>query len=157
MLHQLADPFRVLDVGLAAGDVAQVVRVEQPALEAVLEGLEHGLPIHAGGFHPDERHPGLSQPQRQLREPAKRCLERLGLLIEPAATGTRHADGRHDIVAMHVESRAPLYHHIHSSAPFGRQLTLSPGGGLPGMSLAFALAAAINGPTGPRATLFHGL
>jgi hypothetical protein len=36
-------------------------------------------------------------------------------------------------------------------------LTLSPGGGLPYMSLTFALAAAMNGPTGPRATLSHGL
>ena len=137
--------------------VAQVVRVQKPALEPVLERLEDGLPVHAGGFHPNQRHTGLGQPQRQLRQPAERRLERLGLLIKPAATAARHADGRHDIVAMHVESGAPLYHHIHSSAPFGRQLTLSPGGGLPGMSLTFALAAAINGPTGPRATLFHGL
>jgi hypothetical protein len=34
---------------------------------------------------------------------------------------------------------------------------VSPGGGLPTMSLSFALAAAINGSTGPRATLSHGL
>jgi hypothetical protein len=34
---------------------------------------------------------------------------------------------------------------------------MSPGGGLPRMSLSYALAAAINGSTGPRATLSHGL
>ena len=34
---------------------------------------------------------------------------------------------------------------------------MSPGGNLPRMSLTYALAAAINGPTGPRATLSHGL
>jgi hypothetical protein len=58
---------------------------------------------------------------------------------------------------MHIKSGAPLYDYIHSSTPFGRQLTLSPGGGLPYMSLTYALAAAMNGSTGPRATLSDGL
>ena len=122
MLDELADPLRVLDVGLATRDVAQVVRVEQPALEPILERLEHRLPIHAGGLHPDQRHTGLGQPAGELREPGERRLERLRLLVPLATTAARHADGRHDVVAMHVKTRAPLYDHIHSSAPFGRQL-----------------------------------
>ena len=134
-----------------------MVCVQQPALEPILERLEHRPPVHARGLHPDQRHPGLCQPRRELGEPRECRLERSGLLIPSAPTLTRHAGARHNVVAMHVESGAPLYHHIHSSAPFGRQLTLSSGGGLPRMSLTFALAAAINGPTGPRATLSHGL
>jgi hypothetical protein len=50
-----------------------------------------------------------------------------------------------------------LHHHIHSPAPFETAVDMSPGGNLPRMSLMYALAAAINGPTGPRATLSHGL
>jgi len=44
VLDQLADPLGVLDVGLAAGDVAQVAGVEQPALEVVFEQVVHRLP-----------------------------------------------------------------------------------------------------------------
>jgi len=131
-----------------------------PGEELVLAGFEQTsiAPLdEARGLHPDRRHTGVGQPAGKLSEPGERWLERPGLLIEAAATGARHADRRHNLVAMHVETRAPLYDHIHSTAPFGRQLTLSPGGGLPRMSLSFALAAAINGPTGPRATLSHGL
>jgi hypothetical protein len=58
---------------------------------------------------------------------------------------------------MHIETRAPLHHHIHSPAPFETTVDMSPGGNLPKMSLTDALAAAINGPTGPCATLSHRL
>ena len=42
MLDELADPLGVLDVGLLAGDVAQVPRVQQPALDVVFEYVEVG-------------------------------------------------------------------------------------------------------------------
>lgn len=67
-------------------------------------------------FNPDQRHAGLSQPVRELCEPGERRLERLVLLIPAAATLARHADRRHDVVAMHVESRTPLYQRIHGAA-----------------------------------------
>jgi alkylhydroperoxidase family enzyme len=117
VLHELADPLGVLDVGLPPGDVAQVVRVEQPALEPILQRLEHGLPVHAGGLHPDERHPCLGQPRRELSEPRERRAERPGLLVEAATTRARDANGRHDVVAMHIQTRAPLHHHIRLLLP----------------------------------------
>ena len=157
VLDKLTDPLRVLDVGLAPGNVAQVVRVQKPALEPILERLEHRLPIHAGGLHPDQTHASLRQPQSEFREPGERRLERLGLLLPLATTAARHPDGRDHVVAMHVESRAPLHDHIHCAAPFETTVDMSPGGNLPRMSLSYALTAAINGPTGPRATLSHGL
>jgi hypothetical protein len=133
------------------------MRVQQPALKPILQRLDYRLPIHARGLHPDQRHPEPRQPRRELREPGERSSERSRLLVPAAAAAARHTDRRHNVIAVHIKTGAPLYHHIHSSAPFGRQLTLSPGGGLPCMSLAFALAAAMIGPTGPRATLSHGL
>lgn len=39
VLQQLADPSRVFDIGLAPGDVTQVLGVEQPGLEFVLQQL----------------------------------------------------------------------------------------------------------------------
>src|SRR5262245_49370023 len=58
---------------------------------------------------------------------------------------------------MHVKTRAALHHHIHRLLLPETALTASPGGGLPRMSLFYALEAAVNGSTGPRATLSHGL
>ena len=133
------------------------MRVEQPALKPILERLEDGLPVHARGLHPDQGHAGLGQPGSEPGEPSERRLERLGLLVPAATTGARYPDGRHNVIAMHVETCAPLHHHIHCPAPFETTVDMSPGGNLPRMSLTYALAAAINGPTGPRATLSHGL
>jgi hypothetical protein len=84
------------------------MRVEQPALEPLLERLEHRLPVHTCGLHPDQRHPGLRQPAGELSEPRERRPERLGLLIPLAATGARHAGGRHHVVAMHIKPGASL-------------------------------------------------
>ena len=68
-MDELADPLGVRDVGLAPGDVAQVMRVEQPALEAILERLKDSLPVHAGGLHPDRRDAALTEPRAQRRQP----------------------------------------------------------------------------------------
>jgi hypothetical protein len=66
MLDELADPLRVLDVGLSPGDVVQVLGVEQPALKAILERLEDGLPVHARRFHPDQRDREARQPSAEV-------------------------------------------------------------------------------------------
>ena len=157
VLHELADPFGVLDVGLSPRDVVQVLRVKQPALKALLERLKHGLPVHAGCFHPDQRHPGLGEPLAEPPEPSERRAKRSRLLIPPATTSARHADRRDHVVAVHVKTRAALHQNIHRSAPFRDGGYVSPGGGLPRMSLSYALEAAVIGSTGPHATLSHGL
>ena len=46
----------------------------------------------------------------------------------PASARDVLALGRHDIVAMHIESRASFHHHIHCPAPFRRRLTCRPEG-----------------------------
>jgi acetylornithine deacetylase/succinyl-diaminopimelate desuccinylase-like protein len=57
------------------------------------------------------------QPRGELGELGERGPERSRLLIPAATTGARNPDGRHDIVAMHVESRAPLHDHVHHLLP----------------------------------------
>jgi hypothetical protein len=108
VLNELADPVRVFDVGLATRDVAQVMRVQKPALEPLLERLEHRLPVHTSGLHPEKRDAGLAKPRGELPEPRECRVERLGLLIPLAATGARHAGGRHHVVAMHIKPGASL-------------------------------------------------
>jgi hypothetical protein len=51
VLEQLGDPLAVLDVGLAAGDLLDVRRVDQPDREAVLEDVEDRLPVDPGRLH----------------------------------------------------------------------------------------------------------
>jgi hypothetical protein len=157
VLHELADPFGVLDVGLSPGDVVQVVRVEQPALKALLERLKYGLPVHAGGLHPDQRHAGLGEPLGERRKPGERGAKGSRLLIPATPSGARDAHRCDHVVAVHVKTRAPLHQNIHRRAPSETTVYVSPGGGLPRMSLSYALEAAIKGSTGPRATLSHGL
>ena len=110
---QLADPLGILDVRLAAGDVAHVLRVQQPALKALLQRLKDGLPVHAGRLHPDEGDREPSQPLAKLRESGHRRAERLRRLHPATTVVARDPHRRHDVVAMHVQTRAPLDHHIH--------------------------------------------
>ena len=53
VLEQLGDPLGVLDVGLAAGDLLDVLGVDQHHLEAALQQVEDRLPVDAGRFHGD--------------------------------------------------------------------------------------------------------
>ena len=47
VLEQLGDPLGVLDVGLAAGDLLDVLGVDQDHLEAALQEVEDRLPVDA--------------------------------------------------------------------------------------------------------------
>src|SRR5436190_10828060 len=157
MLHELADPFGVLDVGLAAGDVAHVMRVEQPALEPLFKRLEHGLPVHAR-WPPSRRASRRPRPASRQAPRARQASSGTSGSADPSDGDPGPARGqsprpRRD--ARRDPRIAPRSHP--SSAPFETPVDMSPGGHLPRMSLTYALAAAINGPTGPRATLSHGL
>jgi hypothetical protein len=66
VLDQLADPGGVDRVGLPPGDVVQMLRIEQPALETALKHIEHRLPVDAGRLHPDQRHAEALQPLFQF-------------------------------------------------------------------------------------------
>jgi hypothetical protein len=92
VFDQLTDPLRVLDIGLAPGNVAQVLGVEQPALHVILEQVVDRPPVHPGGLDPDQRDPVAAQPikQRQQRlrrgRKAARLLTATTLLVGDAYT-----------------------------------------------------------------------
>jgi hypothetical protein len=55
VLKQLAEPLGVLDVGLAAGHVLDVLGVNEPELEVVLEQVIDRPPLDARRLHRDVR------------------------------------------------------------------------------------------------------
>jgi hypothetical protein len=83
-----------------------VLRIEQPALDAVLERVEHRLPVHARRFHPDECYAEFFEPITELDQVARDRGERLRLLA--ATLAIRNANRRNDRFAVYVESGAPL-------------------------------------------------
>ena len=88
VLEQLAIHWRVLDVGLAAGHVLDVLGVDQQQLEAALQQVEDRLPVDAGRLHRDvgDAGPGASRAGRAGRRSwwrMVRCSARL-----PSRPGT---------------------------------------------------------------------
>ena len=114
MLDELADPGRVDHVRLAARDVAQVLRVQEPTLEAGLEHVEDRLPIHACGLHADERHAEAGEPPAKRLQLRDRRAEAAGVLLALTPPLRRHANGCHDAVAVHIEARAALDEDVHA-------------------------------------------
>jgi hypothetical protein len=68
VLDQLRDPQRIGDIGLAAGHIMQMLGVDDPHREVVLEDVVDRFPIHPGRFHPDQFHPLHGQPGSKLLE-----------------------------------------------------------------------------------------
>src|SRR5215207_3357358 len=102
VLHKLADPLGVLDVGLPTGDVLEVPGVEKPQLEVVLQHVVDGLPVHSGGFHAHQPHPKGSQPVPQQQESSSGGGELSDLLVEALAlVGDPHTRSNRGLV--HVE------------------------------------------------------
>src|SRR6266545_7011210 len=132
--------------------------VQEPALEAPLEHVEDRLPVDARGLHSDQRYAEVRQPVGERLELADRGAEAARPLLAPApalARG-RHAHGRNDAVAVHVQPRAALNEDVHHVPPFQTTGHAGPEGP-PCTTLRFALEAAVNGSAGPRAILTNGL
>jgi hypothetical protein len=127
VLEQPADPHRIGDIGLAAGDVTQMLRVQKPALELTLEQIEDGFPVDAGRLHPHQRDREATKPVRQRDQPRSRCRERSCLLLT-IATSIRHAHARRQRILVHIERRAALQQPFHLKLPSVDRSRRRPGG-----------------------------
>ena len=71
VLDQLCTPLGVSNIGFAARHVPRMASIDHPDLpDSILQHPMDGFPIHASGFHPDQRHLPFRQPvsqQQQLR------------------------------------------------------------------------------------------
>src|SRR5436190_4351819 len=120
-----------------------MLRVQKPALEALLEQVVDRLPVAAGRLHPDQRHPVTPQPIGQRHQPARRRLERARLL-QPLATTTGHPYGRGNRVLVHIQAGAALDEAIHRSPSLPLDGTNTARRSLVTKNLGSALAAALS-------------
>ena len=110
MREQLGDPCRVVDVGLAAGHVADMRGVGQHEFELVLEHMPNRLPVHARGFHRHGRTAMLGQPVRQRQQFAGGAAEAAHLAVLRCRDATHTGD---DDVLVHVQSGAAGMNDFH--------------------------------------------
>jgi len=115
MLDQLADPLSIGDIGLAAGDVAQVLGIQKPALAVLLEHVEDRLPVAAGRLHADQRHPVARQPVEQPEQSGGGGRETPHLLVTSPPLA-RHPHAGHDRVPVDVQAGAALDQCVHRSS-----------------------------------------
>jgi hypothetical protein len=116
-LQQLAQPLRVLDVGLAPGDLLDVPGVDQRQLEAVLEHRPDRLPVDAGRFHRDLLDGERLEPVPQRQQTVDGRLELRHVLLELAPAPDAHA--RRHARLVYVERAWALHHPLQLGPPFG--------------------------------------
>jgi len=103
-LDQPAQPLGVTDIGLAAGDLLDVPRVDQQAPERVLQDRPRQLPIHAAGLHRHLLDAKRVKPIPQRKKPAHRRRELLNVLLAaPTLSGNPHA--RRDRRLVNIQRR----------------------------------------------------
>src|SRR5215204_2677824 len=115
VLHELANPLGVLNVGLPTGDILEVPGVQKPTLEVVLQQVVDRLPIDTGGLHAYQLDLEGGQPVSKLEQSLGGGSELPDLLVRRATTlsGDLHARGDRRLV--HVEPTAPFDYSIHLS------------------------------------------
>ncbi|MCY1533178.1 hypothetical protein D9M68_684910 [compost metagenome] len=111
--EQIGNPHRVVDVGLAAGHVADVLGVGQHQLEVALEDVPHRLPVHAGGFHGHVGAAVQRQPVGQRQQAGGGAVETAHFVMhgrgDAAHTG-------HDGVLVHVQPGTAGIEHLHGAS-----------------------------------------
>src|SRR5215217_275200 len=132
-LDHLGQPYRIQLVGLgAAGDVLDVLGVEQPAGEPLgFQQVERRLPVVAGGLHRDQRHPSSVQPGGQVQQrPGGRGVLPDFLAAVPRLVVVRHSNAHRQGGLADVEGTDPLdqihrlvglldVDHLHLAVPAG--------------------------------------
>jgi hypothetical protein len=156
VLDQLGNPGRVGHIRLAARHVPQVGRVQQPALDLILQQLPDRLPVAAGRLHPHPGHPEAGQPLGQHHQPGGGRGEPARLAVAPTmASGTRTQAVTESLCTSSPAQRATNVSTC-SPPPPGRRLvairrSLSQG------NLSLVLVATVRGARGSHVRLISGL
>jgi hypothetical protein len=108
--EQIGDPRRVVDVGLASRDVADVAGIGQDQFEPAFEDVPHWFPVDASRFHGDVRAAVHGEPVGQ-REQSGRGGGKAAHFVMLRSGHTTHAG--HDGVLVHVESGAAGIENLH--------------------------------------------
>jgi hypothetical protein len=112
-LQQLAQPGRITDIGLAAGQELDVAGVDQQQLQPpLLQHIPDGLPILAGRLQHDLRDVVVLEPLGEgLQTGAER---RVGVHLLAAPAGAiGHANTGHDLILADIQSGAAFVDHLH--------------------------------------------
>jgi hypothetical protein len=111
-LGRLTKPRRVGDIGLAARDLPDVARVDQQAIEFVLEDRPRRLPVHATGLHDHLLHAVAGEPVAQRQQPPNRGRELSHVLLAPTPLA-RHPHARRHLRLVDVQRRRALDNRLH--------------------------------------------
>lgn len=115
-LAQLAQPCRIGDVGLAAGQALGVRGVHQDHGQAVLQQVERPAPVVAGRFHHHQGDLLGDQPIPQLQQRVRRGGEGPDLLAARApAARARSAHAGLEVLLTDVQRGAPIVQHVHAT------------------------------------------
>jgi hypothetical protein len=116
VLEQLAEPLGVPDVGLATGHVLDVLGVDEPELEVVLEQVVDRLPVDAGRLHRDVGDAEPLEPVAQRQQLAGHRRE-LCAELRAAALPVGHMRAGGDLLLVDIERRAALENPFHRYLP----------------------------------------
>lgn len=108
MLQKVADPFRVLDVGLPSGDVLHVRRIDDDGAEAsLLQYVVEGLPVGCCALHCDHRRIGLDYPVREFVD--LKCRRAVASGLPPLAV----RDAGDQNLLVHVDAATASVEQLH--------------------------------------------
>jgi hypothetical protein len=126
VLKELRNPFAVLGIGLSAGNLLNVLGVDQQDLEAPFEEVLDGFPEDPRGLHGHVSHLPLSQPIAKGQQISGHRPELPHLL---SALPSKDAD--HDRLLVDVQTGTRRIHQIQLIPPGARSAnhhTTAPGG-----------------------------
>ena len=116
--QQLRQPGRIIHVGLAARDVAEVPRVHQHELDRAFEHVPDRLPVHARRLHRRVGTPVLGQPLTEPEQLGRRGPE-LAELQHHLPVVAHQSGAGDDGVLVHVKSCTSPVRHLHRVPPSG--------------------------------------
>ena len=120
MPREVCQPFTVLDVGLAARHVLDVVRIADDDVERVLKEDVHRTPVDTGPFERDMRHPFGQEPLAHVEQLSGDGAKGLRFLLRPLVWCAHEHRGYYSGLA-HIHVAHPLENRLHRRLPVGHR------------------------------------